>query len=491
MRLTGRVNSKYFEGDDLKITKVFDVYTKSIVDVNSTYRFINKFHFDGSGKLIVDEYLYTTSNTYLNNNCFPFVLTTQVDTNVHYCASETELIANGFIEDPHRLVFFHPVFELTPKTNDRHYSYWMSLQRDYIPFNNCKSKLDFEDSELSDAISMGVVSPSNTITEGKKYTFGVEIETSGGIVPLYRVKDYNLAAMRDGSITGAEYVTGILTGDKGFYHLSKICKLLSTRCQIDSRCSIHVHIGNINLTKETIVAIYLLGLMLENELFLMLPESRRNNEFCRMLSADIASVIPPNSGLNESIISQTKLDIIYHNLFAFVSTESYPNEKVNRRMTHPKGAKCGYNHSTPRYWWLNLVPGLFTREEKYEVVKKHRFDKIKEKNQNINLYSNRTIEFRCHSATLNYEKITNWLKICMSIIFLAENKPIEILERYVDKNNISLEEVIKNAYPQNNTKLLEYIHLRKATFTEKTTELKEYQVKQDENNNLTYRKICV
>ena len=63
-------------------------------------------------------------------------------------------------------------------------------------------------------LELGIKSISHRISEGKKYTFGVEIETCSGFLRrnVYEENRLNLECTHDGSIEGGEYVTGILTG---------------------------------------------------------------------------------------------------------------------------------------------------------------------------------------------------------------------------------------------------------------------------------------
>jgi len=81
-------------------------------------------------------------------------------------------------------------------------------------------------------------------TFGKKYQFGIEIETISGYLPLYldnilyysAVHDGSLRDMETGSVYGAEYVSDVLWGDLGLLQLKKLCYELTKRCLIDKRC---------------------------------------------------------------------------------------------------------------------------------------------------------------------------------------------------------------------------------------------------------------
>lgn len=91
---------------------------------------------------------------------------------------------------------------------------------------------------------LGLKSPSYAITEGKRFKFGVEIETIYGRLPEYLDNYLNYNAVHDGSLRGpngedpigAEYVTGVLTGDTGFLQVKRLCNEVTKRCKIDKKC---------------------------------------------------------------------------------------------------------------------------------------------------------------------------------------------------------------------------------------------------------------
>lgn len=311
-------------------------------------------------------------------------------------------------------------------------------------------------------ISMGMISPTNRVLEGHDYTYGVEIETSHGKVSNY--KDLNANCVYDGSLKdehgncyGGEYVTGVLRGDMGLLHLKKITeRLVSSNCGVNNKCSIHIHIGNINWSAEQIMLAWALGCQLEDELFTMMPHSRRNNEFCQLLKAKypleidfkgLKSLTP----LDEKISTQR----IYNDIYSLVvsGTHSMPNADCNKMSNHPEGAKQRYNHNAQRYCWLNFVPLMFNIRDNNDA---------------------RTIEFRCHSSTLNYKKIENWLKICVSFVSLIDNHSKVYKQGKIGK----LADVINLAFPKTGSSLNTYVAERKKKFQSqreaKITENDEY-----------------
>lgn len=319
---------------------------------------------------------------------------------------------------------------------------------------------------------------TNIISENKNYTFGVEIETYSGFLPNYVRNKLAVAAHYDGSIrdefghksTGAEYVTDVLYNDAGFKHLNDVFFEISRRCKINNTCSLHVHLGGMSFNKEFIVLMYKLGYIIQDEIFSLMPPSRRNNEYCQKISgkALTKSGSPvhiygfPN-GVKKTPFSVVKQEIntVYENIVAEISLGHKPSLRINKKLNHPNGRFCGYNRSTPRYWWLNFLPSLFTMEE----GRLH------------------TFEFRAHSATLNYEKAKNWILICMGIISYAENNSEKILNSPMQPGYISLEEIIRSEYKKKANYLCDYMNTRKLKFNKdgKNAEIIEYDYHENIN----------
>lgn len=321
---------------------------------------------------------------------------------------------------------------------------------------------------LKDQLKYGIKSTSYTVTEGKRYTFGLEIETSNGYLPEYLDKSLNYEAVHDGSlrdengnVMGGEYVTGVLVGDSGFLQLKKLCNELAKRCQVNHRCGVHVHIGGVNFNKEFIVHLYKLCLDIQNDLYKMLPVSRRNNEYCRPLNNFHFGGL---TMYKDSMEYDINIDNMYQTIRNYVAhVDRIDPSRINKKNQHPLGNKCGYNHTAPRYCWLNLVPAMFDT-------------------RGNGIY---TIEIRSHSATLSYTKIKNWVLICMAIMWFAENE-----QQYIRMNTVKLSDVIDAAYPKKGSKLIEYIYERIAKFAldPNGQEKLDYQEK-ELNNQLTLTTI--
>ena len=360
----------------------------------------------------------------------------------------------------------------------------------FKPFNNMVSAFDdYDNSLISDEdkkallerdYQFGVRTLTNKIFEGLEYSYGVELETSSGRVDKIDYQGLNLKCEFDGSlretpdqrkedVLGGEYITGVLRGDAGMFQLQNICNVLSKKCTINDKCGVHVHIGGVPFTKENIVYMYILGVQLQDEIFELLPKSRKKNSYCRYikdLKLDTKALNNAKTPLMYGII----IDEYFNKIFKEVSHGKSPDKKCNKLANHPMGSKCGYDKNTQRYCWLNFVTAMFNTKGSSKAM---------------------TLEFRPHSATLSYEKVKNWVRLCAAFVNFAENHQTSIKRGYWinkcgDELPVDLSTIVKAAYSKTNGLLLEYIEERKAKFKYDTgdKELTEYDKTENVNNSL-------
>lgn len=308
-------------------------------------------------------------------------------------------------------------------------------------------------------IEMGVDSMSHNELEGIKYTLGYEIETVSGRLEEEDVEGLNLAAVHDGSLRGpnreapqgGEYVSGILYGDAGFKQLYDICKVLNKKCTLDHRAGVHVHIGSLNWSNEDIVYAYILGQIVEDDMYSMLPKSRKTNSYCRKITKlfNNGHIRELNDSLNRKLVHEVVLDKMYRKVFNEVSSGHQPSGRYNSTTDHPLGPKCGFDKSSQRYCWLNFVTLMFD-------TKRGGKDSL-------------TLEIRSHSATMNYRKIRNWAKIWVAFCNFVDNYKRFIRLGYIEKNSgetvpITLENICLITYPKSGKLLSKYIRERKQLF---------------------------
>lgn len=279
----------------------------------------------------------------------------------------------------------------------------------------------------------------------KSYTFGCEFESSKGYISTEKLNQLGLVPCRDGSVSGAEYVTIPLQGAKGLQTIKNVCNQLKKSVEIDINCSYHVHIGNLRRDRPYLIALYMLFYKIQDELFEMFPYYKTNPEgikqknYCQKLKK--LNLHPLKEKTKEGWKSYIKF--AYNKIFYLLSEKNLPSYKINsKKGKHPVQNK--WDRKTSRYFALNLSNMLFS--------------------------DRRTAEFRISPPTTNYIKATNLLFIYTAIVKYADINCMKIL---TCSDTISLKEVI-NIYKTTNIKskyaeflsdyLNAYINHQKETF---------------------------
>jgi hypothetical protein len=129
--------------------------------------------------------------------------------------------------------------------------------------------------------------PSNNSAErtgGSYRTYGVELETHR--CPGYTefTADTYFDAKDDGSICGKEFVSKVLSGDKGLEAVSAFCRHAERNdFEINRDCGFHIHIGVGDLTdlqRKTVCEAYKAFEALWQS---FVPDIRRNNNYCKAI----------------------------------------------------------------------------------------------------------------------------------------------------------------------------------------------------------------
>lgn len=350
-------------------------------------------------------------------------------------------------------------------------------------FNNQVKKFKDYDSEyltdeerkqiLERDIVYGVRSNTFKAFEGLDYTFGVELETSSGNISELECDGLNLKCEFDGSlrdtpdqrredVLGGEYITGVLTGDAGIYQLQRTCRVLAEKCTINKNAGIHVHVGGLKFNKLNIVYMYLLGVLLQDEIFSLLPISRRNNSYCRKLKTLRIDQKQLNNA-KTPLMYKLLIDEYYNQIHVLVSSGKLPDKKTNKSTNHPMGSKCGYDKNAQRYCWLNFVTCMFNTKGSTDAY---------------------TLEFRNHHSSLNFIKIKHWVKLCMAFCAFAENHQDSIrrgfwLDQDGNQHPINLQTIIKVIYPKRGKLLSEYVERRKNLFAHDIGDIEALEYERD------------
>ena len=131
------------------------------------------------------------------------------------------------------------------------------------PYNYTYSSCEFIDIALKE---MNSIPKGNNSGDNLKYTFGLEFETSSGYIQMHECLGNGIIPLRDGSITGIEYVTVPLSGNKGVAQLKNIINLLDKNTSYNKECALHIHFGGYPVQSNKIFALYKLLSIIQYEM---------------------------------------------------------------------------------------------------------------------------------------------------------------------------------------------------------------------------------
>lgn len=236
------------------------------------------------------------------------------------------------------------------------------------------------------------------------YTFGLEFETAGGLIPQHQLYELGLIPLRDGSITGIEFSTVVLQGNQGLNLLKRQMEILDEFTIFDKDCSLHIHFGGFKLDGKVLLAV--------------------NNIFC---NSDIRNYLPEltfathmyktNQEKNycEFNNKYTSFEEMYCTLvkrdFYGDFHQPHPNDTSGTRKWNIKS----------RYRAVNFINALC-----YEGPK--------------------TIEYRILRPTYNFNKVLGWLFIYGAIIKFAELNATKVA--YLYRTRLSLDYILRSVYSE-------------------------------------------
>jgi hypothetical protein len=245
-------------------------------------------------------------------------------------------------------------------------------------------------------------------------SFGCEIETSTGFLPDHLQFRTGTVICRDGSIDNAEYVTVPMRGAKGLVNLKTLSGHLAERTNTDIKCSFHIHLGTLPKDRLFITALYALSIRIQDEMFTMFPYYKTAWEGIKKQNYN-QKVRKLGTGLMKKDMTKEQftqyVDEAYYRIFTFLNDGVAPDDRFNRN-NHRHQQTAKWNRKQ-RYYWLNFMNLFFSERN--------------------------TAEFRLHQATLNGQKMVNWLFICNAIVRYAEKNAKDILS---SSNPIKVETVL-------------------------------------------------
>jgi hypothetical protein len=342
------------------------------------------------------------------------------------------------------------------------------------PQSNYKTSLPYDSKGITDKhldmynhlydskINYEVESVGNFI---EPLTFGLEFETIAGFVPERVTKRLGLIPLRDGSISGLEYVTVPLSGKKGVQTVIDICEELEYRTIYDNSCSLHLHIGNIPRTPEFILAFLKTSSWLQDDIFSLFPLYKKYNMGIKNKNYSKPYNIFEIFNELDPIIDKSNINKNFDVLFKFLTSNSKKfadyGEDLRNVESHPFDTNSNqkWNIKT-RYFLHNFIPLIFGNKQ--------------------------TIEFRIHTPTFDSYKILMFLILNTILIKFTQKHQDDILKdpcffkkiniAYGDKSTLTnlIKFFISNEFNISNTLskifsyLIDYVRFRKHKVEELT-----------------------
>ena len=165
----------------------------------------------------------------------------------------------------------------------------------------------------------------------------------------------------DSSLSGNntfELVSPVLEGQNGLKELKKVCWVLDAcGVKVNASCGLHIHFDAANFSLQTWKNIAISYKHIESVIDKFMPESRRNNIYCRSL-------------------------------------RNITEQKINNAQSIENLQQVAFENT--RYFKVN--PQSYSRHK--------------------------TIEFRQHAGSINYDKISNWVLFLNGLVTFAQQQPI-------------------------------------------------------------------
>ena len=255
----------------------------------------------------------------------------------------------------------------------------------------------------------------------EKLTFGLEFETIKGTIPKRILEEYGLIPLRDGSITGIEYVTVPMSGEKGLQCTNDILSVLKERTLYDDKsCSLHLHLGGVPRTKEFITAFFKVGMSVQDEMFSMFPLYKKYNYGIK--NKNYTAPLPTFSILSQldPVINSENINDNFNVIYKYLSMgESFSNfnynlDNVKHHPLDPNGNQKWLIKS--RYNIYNLIPLMFGNKQ--------------------------TIEFRIHTPTYEVNKIIPFILMNSLLVNFTIKHQEAILKNEITLDYINLNDII-------------------------------------------------
>ena len=263
-----------------------------------------------------------------------------------------------------------------------------------------------------------ILNPEKThhISRFLKYTFGLEFETSAGYIPEHICFRDGLIPLRDGSISGLEYSTVVMSGNEGICLLEQQLETLRKYTIFDKECSLHIHFGGFPLDTDKIFNLYRVCKRLEGEISELVPALTFHSDQYKKTHKNYCGFLPPSGSPGGRPYRS------FNELFGGLVGRDYEGDLT---LPHPndEGRERKWQITT-RYFWVNFINMLC-----YKI--------------------NKTVEFRLLRPSYNLEKISLWIYTFNAILTYSE-----LMENGQDLKNLNLDKIFQQIYDEETAKIL-------------------------------------
>jgi hypothetical protein len=134
---------------------------------------------------------------------------------------------------------------------------------------------------------------------GSRRTFGIELETHRcpDMRTLGGPRQYPFSSKTDGSIEGLEFVSQILSSDKGLTEIERFLAAIPGSWKVNRKCGFHLHVGTDDLTDQQLCTVARSYLHCQQLWQSFVPPTRRTNRYCKEISWTIQNLRYIHGGL--------------------------------------------------------------------------------------------------------------------------------------------------------------------------------------------------
>jgi hypothetical protein len=259
-------------------------------------------------------------------------------------------------------------------------------------------------------------------------TLAAELEFYGGGAAGPAIRRWAMTCKLDGSVPGGrEIAMSPANGAMFERQANDLCRLLgASNARVDHTCGLHVHVDVGDYNYPAYARLIWLWAHIENAVYSLLPRSRRDNGYCKPRAPQFARIAGEARPVTAADARRIVIACIAESAdgepsrWSFGTTKEYEKAMV-------EWAKCRARN----------VPFVAkSREERTKFKKLAGKENARpsspggERYFGLNFqsaFTHGTVEFRCHTGTVEAHKIKHWAALCASIVERAKTAKVSDL----------------------------------------------------------------